>query len=141
MVETMRKRLAGDGDAEAVGDGEIGQGLAARIVALREEYLLVLAVQGAPSGDAPLERPADAVGKNFNAELILKVLEDRHDHNAGNPEHLQNPRPHVRQRVGAGSPRSRLPLLGWQTRVLVDAARRARAEAGHGSGGFWRSVT
>ena len=136
MIKAMRKGLAGDGDAEAVGDGEIGQGLAARIVALRKENLFVLAVKGAPFGDAPLKRAADAVWKDIYAKFILKVLEDRHDHDAGNREHLQNPRPDMSQRVGAGSPRSRLPFLRWQTRVLVDAARGAGAEAGHCGGGL-----
>src|SRR5207244_2412074 len=59
MVQAMRERLAGDGDAEAVGDGEIGQRLAARIMALGEVNLLILAVQGAPSCDATLEGSAD----------------------------------------------------------------------------------
>jgi hypothetical protein len=136
MVQAMRERLAGDGDAEAVGDGEIGQRLAARIMALGEVNLLILAVQGAPSCDATLEGSADAVWKNFRADFILEVLEDRHRHHAGDLQHLQNPGPDIRQRVGAGSPCSRLPFLRGQTRVFIDAARGARAEAGHGRGGF-----
>ena len=136
MIEAMWERLAGDGDAEAVGDGEIGQRLTAGIMALREEYLLVLAVKGAPFCDATFECAADAVGKNVRAEFILEVLENRHRHDAGDLEHLQHPRPDIGQRIGAGSPGSWLLLLGWQTRVVVDAARGARTEAGAGCGGF-----
>lgn len=136
MVQAMRERLAGDGDAEAVGDGKIGQRLAARIVALGEVNLLILAVQGAPSCDATLEGSADPVWKNFRAEFILEVLEDRHRHHAGDLQHLQNPGPDICQRVGAGSPCSRLPFLRGQTRVFIDAAAGARAKAGHGRGGF-----
>src|SRR5271168_158847 len=81
----------------------------ARIVALGEVNLLILAVQGAPSCDATLEGSADAVWKNFRADFILEVLEDRHRHHARDLQHLQNPGPDIRQRVGAGSPCSRLP--------------------------------
>ena len=136
MVEAMRERLAGDGDAEAVGGGEIGQSLTTSIVTLREENLLVLAVKGAPFSDATLDRSANAVWNNVWTEFILKILEDRHRHNAGGLEHLHNPGPDIRQRVGTGSPCSRLPLLRRQTRILVDAARGARAEASHRRGGF-----
>jgi hypothetical protein len=88
MVRAMRGRLAGDGDAEAVGDGEIGQRLAARIVALGEVNLFVLSVQGASSCDATLEGSADAVWKNLRADFILEVLEDRHRHHARDLQHL-----------------------------------------------------
>ena len=77
MVEAMREGLAGDSDAEAVGDGEIGQGLAARIVTLREENLLVLAMKGAPFCNAPLQCAAAAVWKSLRAEFILEILEGR----------------------------------------------------------------
>ena len=107
----MRERLAGDGDAEAVGDGEIRQPLTAGMMALREENLLVLAVKGAPFFDATFERAADAVGQNVRAEFILEILENRHRHYAGDLEHLQHPRPDLRQRIGACSPGSRLLLL------------------------------
>src|SRR5437879_2374218 len=128
MIEAVRERLAGNGDAEAVSDGEIGQRLAAGIMALREEDLLVFAVKGAPFGDATLQRAADAVGKSVKAEFVLEVLEDRHGHDAWYPQHLQYPRPDVPQWVGASPPGSRLLLLRWQTRVFVDAACVARAK-------------
>ena len=92
MIEAVGESLAGDGDAETVGDGEIGQRLTAGIMALREENFLVLAVKGAPSCDATLQRPPDAVGQNLRAEFILEVLENRHRHDAGDIEHLQHPR-------------------------------------------------
>ena len=135
MIEAMRQGLAGNGDLEAVGDGEIGQGLATGIVALREEYLLVRAVKSAPFGDAAFKRPADAVREDLGAELILELFEYRHRHDAGDFEHLQNPRPDSLQRIRAGPPSSRLLLLGWKTRIFVDAARRALADAGHCRGG------
>jgi hypothetical protein len=93
-------------------------------------------VQGAPSCDPTLEGSADAVWKNFRAKFILEILEDRHRHDAGDFEHLQNPGPNIHQRIGAGSPCSRLPFLRWQTRVFVDTACGARAEASHGCGGL-----
>src|SRR5487761_2346995 len=111
MIEAVRESLAGDGDAETVGDGEIGQRLTAGIMALREENLLVPAVKGAPFRDATLQRAPDAVGKNVRAEFILEVLENRHRHNAWDIEHLQHLRPDVGQRVGAGPPTSRRLLL------------------------------
>src|SRR5271168_5350296 len=80
MIEAMRQGLAGDGHPEAVGDGEIGQCLAAGIMALREENLLVRAVKGAPFGDPAFKRPADAVWENLGAELILELFENRHRH-------------------------------------------------------------
>src|SRR5437660_2132217 len=141
MIEAVRERLAGNGDAEAVSDGEIGQRLAAGIMALREEDLLVFAVKGAPFGDATLQRAADAVGKSVKAEFVLEVLEDRHGHDAWYPQHLQYPRPDVPQWVGASSPGSRLLLLRWQTRVFVDAACGARAKAGAGCGGILALVS
>jgi hypothetical protein len=135
MIKAVRDWLAGDGD-EAVGDGEIGQRLAAGVVPLRKKRLLVRAVQGTPLCDATLPRASDAVGKNAQAEFILEVFENRHRHNAGDLEHLQHPRPDVGQRIGAGSPGSRLLLLRWRTRVAFDAARGARGEIGVGCSGF-----
>ena len=136
MIEAMRERRAGDGDAQTIGGGEVGQRLTAGVVTLREEHLLVRAVQGAPFCDAPLERAAQAVGNDVGTEFVLQILEDRHGHHAGDRQHLHNPGPDIGQRIGAGSPTSLLPLLRRQARILVDAARRARAEAGHGGGGF-----
>lgn len=56
MIEAVRERLAGNGDAEAVRDGEIGQGLAAGIMALREEDLregrAILSTEGATGSTA-----------------------------------------------------------------------------------------
>ena len=123
MIEAMRQGCAGNGDAEAVGNGEIGQGLAAGIVALREEYLPVRAVESPPSGDAAFEGPADAVWERPGAELVLKVLENRDRHDAGNVEHLQNTGPDGLQRIQAGSPGSRLLLLGGKPGVFINAAR------------------
>jgi hypothetical protein len=111
MIEAMSERLAGDGDAEAVGGGEIRLRLTAGIMALRKENLLVPGVKSAPSCDATFERAADAVGQAVRAEFILEVLENRHRHYARDLEHLQHPRPDLRQRIGAGSPGSRLLLL------------------------------
>jgi hypothetical protein len=104
-------------------------------VALREENLLVRAVKGAPFGDSAFKRPADAVWENLGAELVLELFENRDRHDAGDFEHLQNPRPDILQWIWAGSPVSRLLLLGRKTRVLVDPARRALADAGHCRGG------
>jgi hypothetical protein len=135
VIEAMRQGLADNGDLKAVRDGEIGQGLAAGIVALREENLLVRAVQGAPFGDAAFKRTADAVRENLGAEFILELFENRDRQDAGDFEHLQNPRPGSLQWIRAGSPRSRLLLLGRKTRIFVDPARRALADAGHCRGG------
>jgi hypothetical protein len=78
------------------------------------QNLVVLSVQGASSCDAMLKGSADAVWKNFRADFIVKVLEDRHRHHARELQHLQNPRPD-----SAGSPCSRLPFLRWQMRVFI----------------------
>ena len=48
MVEPVIERPTGDGDAEIVHDGEIGQPKPARLVTLTEYHLLLRPVNGAP---------------------------------------------------------------------------------------------
>jgi hypothetical protein len=56
--------------------------------------------------DATLESSADAVWKNFRADFIWRSSKI-----VTALQHLQNPGQNIRQRVGAGSPCSRLPFL------------------------------
>lgn len=111
MIQAMREGLAGDGDVEAVGDGEIGQGLSTGVVALGEEHLFVLTMKGAPLGDATFHGATDAVGNGIRPEFVLQFLEDSDGHDARDLDHLQHPRPHIGQRIPAGSPGARLLLL------------------------------
>ena len=116
MVEAMRERLAGDGDAEAVGGGEIGQRLTTGIMTLREENLLVLAVKGAPFCDATLDCSANAVWDSVRTELILKILEDRHRHDAGDLR-------------ASPQPGARYPSAGRSGFAMFAAASSAKANA------------
>ena len=89
MVEPVRKGLAGEGDVELVGDGEIGQALSPGGVPLREEHFLVGTVQGAPVGDPALQGAPHAVRHDVRSELLLQGLEDADRHQAGRPvQHL-----------------------------------------------------
>ena len=63
VVEPMRKGLAGDGDAEFGGVGEVRQSLLTRRMLLAEDDLLLRPVQRLPVADTALEGAADAVGE------------------------------------------------------------------------------
>ena len=81
MVEPVIERLAGDGDAGAAHVGEIRQADAAGLMHLPEDDLLLLAVDGAPGADAPLQRAANAVAQFGMTPQHL--LEDGNRPNAG----------------------------------------------------------
>lgn len=111
VIQAMRQGFTGDGDAEAVGGGEIGQRLASGIMALGEENLPVLTVEGVPFGDPPFKCPAHAVWNSLRPEFILKLFKNRHGHDARYFEHLQNLWPDPCQRIEPGPPSSRRFLL------------------------------
>ena len=51
----MVERRSGDGDAEFVRAGEVGQAHAAGLLDLREDHVLTWAMQDFPGGDAPFQ--------------------------------------------------------------------------------------
>ena len=92
--------LAGQGDAELVGDGEIRQPLSPGVVPLRKKYLLVRAMQRPPVGDPPFQGAPYAVGHDLLAELVLQSLEDANRHQpGGSVQQFENTGPYGDQRV------------------------------------------
>lgn len=89
MVEPVIERLTGDGDAEIVHDGEIGQPKPARLVTLTKDYLLLGPVNGAPRADPALQRASYArieIGmtpayllENGDRPEARRRLQHRHD--------------------------------------------------------------
>jgi hypothetical protein len=59
VIEAMIERLAGDGDAERAGVGEVGQPEPAGLVRLAEDHLLLWPMERPPGEDPSLQRAAD----------------------------------------------------------------------------------
>ena len=78
MVEPVQERLAGDGDAELAGIGEVGQAHTARRMILREEHLLIWPVTGPPGAHTPFQGPPDAIRSPLDTEGGLQLLEQGH---------------------------------------------------------------
>lgn len=78
MVEPVHERLAGKGDTEFAGIGEIGRAHAARQMILRKEHLSVRAVTGPPGAHTPFQGPPDTVRNPLDTEAGLQLLEQRH---------------------------------------------------------------
>jgi hypothetical protein len=133
VVEPVRQRGAGHGDAEVAEVGEVGQPEPPGLVNLAEHHLALGAVQRPPSADAPLQRPPDP-----GAEIGMpaqQLLEDGHRPQArAGLEHRNDLGVEdLRQRIGPSPPARRALLRGW-TRVLLDAVAGGRAEPGAGGG-------
>lgn len=125
MVESVRERFAGDGHAEIVGDGEVGQTLSPRLVPLREIHLLVFAMPGPPCPNAPFQRPANSVRHGVGAILLLQRLEDGDRHHAlVDAQQFLGPGPYRGQGIFPGPPSSRRLALRRRRRIVVDLPRR-----------------
>ena len=135
----MLQRDARDSDAEIRHVGEVGQPGAARLVGLAEDDVLLGPVHGAPSADAALQGPTDAVPEFGMSLADLREHSDRAQAGRG----LQHGH-HLRlEHVGEGI---RAPAAaggrthGGQARVLGDpvagrpAHRRLGGRDGHGVG-------
>ena len=76
MVQKMRQRRAGDGDAEVSGGGEVGQAEATGWIPLGEDHLLFGAMQGTPAAHAALKGAAHAGWELWIA--AAQFVEDGH---------------------------------------------------------------
>ena len=76
MVQQMRQRRTGDGEAEVAGGGEVGQAEATGWIPLGEDHLLCGAMQGAPPAHAALKGAAHAGWELWMA--AAQLVEDGH---------------------------------------------------------------
>ncbi len=120
VVEPVIERLAGNGDAEAGHIGEIRQPEMARPVGLAKDNLLLLAVNGAPGADAPLQRAAHPLVQFGMSPRHL--LENGHRPDAGRGFEQRNDLllKYTGKRIRTPPAAWRL-LLRWQPRILLDA--------------------
>src|SRR3546814_4439287 len=77
VVEAIGQGLAGNSDLETVAYREIRQALPTGLMMLREEDLLLAAVQCPPAGDPAFQCSSYRIGNSILAELVLERLEDR----------------------------------------------------------------
>ena len=132
VVEAIGQGLAGNGDLETVAYREIRQALPTGLMMLREEDLLLAAVQCPPAGDPAFERPPDRIGHGFLAKLVLERLEDRDGNDALDLEQFLDARPEWLKRICAGAPMALLLLLGGKLRIVLDPACAAFTDTGFG---------
>jgi hypothetical protein len=76
VIKAVLQRDAGHRDAQAVHLGEVGQPYATGLVHLAKDHVALLAMQGAPSANAPLEGAANAGWQLWMA--AHQLLEHRH---------------------------------------------------------------
>ncbi len=138
VVEPVRQRRPGDGDAQPGHVGEVRQAHPARLVDLAENHLALRAVQRAPLADAPLQRPADPAPEV--RMLAQELLENGDRPQAG--ARLQHRHDigveHVGKRLGPTPLPWRALLRRWP-RIMRHAISRGGAEPG-ASGGQRRGV-
>jgi hypothetical protein len=77
MVEPVRERLTGDGDAKPARVGEVGQALGARGMVLAEDHIPLGPMQGLPGADAAFQGTADAFGQRGMTAAHLIEQGDR----------------------------------------------------------------
>lgn len=104
VIEPIGQGFAGDGDLETVAEREIRKALLAGLMVLREENLLLPAVQSPPAGDPAFQRSSYGIGYDILAELVLERLEDRDGDDALDLEQFLDARPEWLERIGAGAP-------------------------------------
>lgn len=78
MVEPVRERLPGDGDAEAARLGEVRQGHPPRLGALAEDHVLGGSMQGPPLTHPALQGPPDAIVGEALRAGHLQMTQKRH---------------------------------------------------------------
>ena len=83
VIEQVFQRLAGDGDAELPGVGEVRQGLAPRLLVLAKDHVAPRPAQRAPIPNPALERPADLVVRKALRVSPLQVMQQRDRPEAG----------------------------------------------------------
>src|SRR3546814_2789172 len=83
---------------------------------LREEDLLLAAVQCPPAGDPAFQCSSYRIGNSILAELVLERLEDRDGNDTVDLEQLLYTWPEWLERIGAGAPVALLLLLGRKLR-------------------------
>jgi len=105
VIETVRKRLPGDTDAEVRHIGEVRQPLLARRVVLAEDHFAFGPVFGAPGADATLQGAAQAVPVAIGM-TALHLLQQRHRPHAGTTGQQRQDvaLPQPAQRIGDLSP-------------------------------------
>ena len=133
VVEAIGQGLAGNGDLETVAYREIRQALPTGLMMLREEDLLLAAVQCPPAGDPAFQCSSYRIGNSILAELVLERLEDRDGNDTVDLEQLLDAWPEWLERIGAGAPVALLLLLGRKLRIVLDPACAAFADTGLGS--------
>ena len=133
VVEAIGQGLAGNGDLETVAYREIRQALPTGLMMLREEDLLLAAVQCPPAGDPAFQCSSYRIGNSILAELVLERLEDRDGNDTVDLEQLLYTWPEWLERIGAGAPVALLLLLGRKLRIVLDPACAALADTGLGS--------
>jgi hypothetical protein len=133
VVKAIGQGLAGNGDLETVAYREIRQALPTGLMMLREEDLLLAAVQCPPAGDPAFKCSSYRIGNSILAELVLERLEDRDGNDTVDLEQLLDAWPEWLERIGAGAPVALLLLLGRKLRIVLDPACAALADTGLGS--------
>src|SRR3546814_7505653 len=130
VVEAIGQGLAGNSDLETVAYREIRQALPTGLMMLREEDLLLAAVQCPPAGDPAFQCSSYRIGNSILAELVLERLEDRDGNDTVDLEQLLYTWPEWLERIGAGAPVALLLLLGRKLRIVLDPACAAFADTG-----------
>ncbi|KPH67909.1 hypothetical protein ADT71_01755 [Novosphingobium sp. ST904] len=133
VVEAIGQGLAGNRDLETIAYREIRQALPTGLMMLREEDLLLTAVQCPPAGDPAFQCSSYRIGNSILAELVLERLEDRDGNDTVDLEQLLDTWPEWLERIGAGAPVALLLLLGRKLRIVLDPACTALADTGLGS--------
>ena len=129
VVEPMRQRLAGDGDAEAARVGEVGQALLTRRVLLAEDHVALRAMQRLPMPDAALQRAAYVWRQvRVTAEHLVEHG-DRAQAGGGLQHGNDLGVPDCRKRIGASPAAWRL-ALGGQPGIGIQPGAGAGTDTG-----------
>jgi hypothetical protein len=142
MVEPVREGLAGDGDAEVRGIGEVGQRHPAGRWHLAEDDVPLLAVQGAPVAHPPLQGPSDAIiGEGVRVGHLQMAQQGDGLHRRIVLQDRQQQRlPDRGERIGNRAA-ALGPALGGQAGGGLDPASGALTEARPGGGGALATTT
>jgi hypothetical protein len=102
-------------------------------VRLAEDHLPLLAVNGPPGPDAPLERAANTFGQFRMTPQHLIVNGNRTDAGGSREERNNLGLKDMLKRIGA-TPVARRLVLGWKPRFLLDAVSRRPTDRRLGGG-------
>ena len=135
VVEPMRKRRAGDGDAELGRVGEVRQRHAARLRRLAEDHVACGPCRARQSRTrrSSVRRTRSSGKASGITHLQMAQQRDRLNGGVALEDRQQHRLPDRRERIGNGAPALGL-ALGGQARIGLDPAAGAFAEPGPGGG-------